>query len=306
MLKAFLPIAFVILVALISVAVWIVKVITRPPHTTYLVTPQTFSKVTGPVLKAPDVSWTNHDGTKARGWLLRGGDSSPAVILLHHYGADRSSLLNLAVKLHESTNFTVLWPDLRGHGENPPVNWTLFGSVEGDDATAAIDYLHTLKTDSGKPQVAGKIGMYGVELGAYAALDAARRYPEVRALAMDSAPGSPDDLIGAATSSRAGINNFILHGLARWGIKVYSLGKYQGTPSCDLARSLKDERVLLLTGPEGDVWRASTLELVKCFSGFVDVKKDLPLTAVNLASAAGEQEEAYDRPVIDFFDRALR
>ena len=32
-------------------------------------------------------------------------------------------------------------PDERGHGEDPPVSWSLFGAVEGDDATAAIDYL---------------------------------------------------------------------------------------------------------------------------------------------------------------------
>src|SRR5207253_8686303 len=106
-------------------------------------------------------------------WLVRGAEGSPSVILLHRYGADRSWLLNLAVKLNETTNFTVLWPDLRGHGENPPVNRTFFGAVDGDDVTAAIDYLHTLKTTDGKPQVTRPVGVYGVELGAYASLYAA-------------------------------------------------------------------------------------------------------------------------------------
>jgi hypothetical protein len=36
------------------------------------------------------------------------------------------------------------------------------------------------------------------------------------------------------------------------------------------------------------------------------VKKDLLVTGVSLPSATGEQEEAYDRPVIEFFDKALR
>ena len=304
--KAFLPILLVVLIAFASVTAWIVRGITRPPRAAYLVTPQTFSQVTGPILTATDVTWGNHDGTKARGWLIRGAEGAPAVILLHRYGADRSWLLNLAVKLNETTNFTVLWPDLRGHGENPPVSWSLFGSVEGDDASAAIDYLHTLKSTVGTPQVVGPIGIYGVELGAYAALDAARRYPEVRALALDSAPGTPDDLIRAATSRRAGMNNAVLQRLAGWGIKVYSLGEYQNTPSCELAQSLRDVRVLLLTGGEGDPWRASTVELAKCFNGPVEVKKDLQLTGYNLPSSTGQQEEAYDRPVIEFFDKALR
>src|SRR6185295_7002970 len=142
-LKAFLPILVVILVAVSAITVWIVSGITKPPRAAYLVTPQTFSRVTGPMLKAPDAAWTNRDGTQARGWLIRGAEGAPTVILLHRYGADRSWLLNLAVKLTETTNFTVLWPDLRGHGENPPVNKTLLGALDGDDATAAIEYLHT-------------------------------------------------------------------------------------------------------------------------------------------------------------------
>src|SRR6185503_14706582 len=157
--KAFLPIILVILLAVASVTAWLVYTITRPPRAPYLVTPQTFAKVTGPMLKANEVTWKNHDGTEARGWIMKGGDGAPAVILLHGYGADRSWLLNLAVKLNESTNFTVLWPDLRGHGENPSVNWSLFGPVEGDDVTAAIDYLRTLKTSSGKQQI-GFVGIY--------------------------------------------------------------------------------------------------------------------------------------------------
>src|SRR6266852_8258198 len=305
--RVFLPFVLIVLVAMAATMVWIAYGITRPPRAPYLVTPQTFSQVTGPALNATDVTWTNQDGTQARGWLIRGAEGSPSVVLLHRYGADRSWLLNLAVKLNETTNFTVLWPDLRGHGENPPVNISSLGAVEGDDATAAIDYLHTLKTPLGKPQVAGPIGLYGVELGAYAALDAARRYPEVRALALDSTPGSPDDLIRAVTIRHTSMNNSLLPRLGSWGVRIYSLGKYHNTSSCDLARSLRDVRVVLLTGDDEDPWRASTLALGKCFAnGAIEVKKDLRLTGFNLPDSTGEQEESYDRPVIDFFDKALR
>src|SRR6266404_3726268 len=170
-LKTLLPILLLILLAFVIACGWIVYSITRPPRAAYLITPQTFSTVTGPILKATDVTWKNHDRTDARGWLIRGAEGAPAVMLLHGYGADRSWLLNLAVKLNETTNFTVLWPDLRRHGENPPVNWTSFGALEGDDVTAAIDYLHTLKTQGGKRQIGSRVGIYGIGLGGYAALD---------------------------------------------------------------------------------------------------------------------------------------
>ncbi len=306
LLKALLPIVLVIVLATVAVCVWLVYGITRPPRAAYLVTPQSFSKVTGPVLKGTDVKWRNHDGTDARGWLILGADEAPAVILLHGYGADRSWLLNLAVKLNETTNFTVLWPDLRGHGENPPVNWTSFGAMEGDDVTAAIDYLHTLKSPGGKPQIGSRIGVYGIGLGGYAALDAATRYPEVRAVGLDSAPASPDDVVQAATASRTGMNNGIFRRLARVGIGIYDFGKFPTKTLCDLARSLGDVRVLLLAGMPGDPARQSTLELARCLKNPPEVKNDLTLTGANLPSSTGEQEEAYDRPVIEFFDKALR
>ena len=306
MLRTVLPIVLVIFLALVVVTGWIVYSITRPPRAAYLITPQTFSTVTGPILKATDVTWKNHDGTDSRGWLIRGADGAPAVILLHGYGADRSWLLNLAVKLNETTNFTVLWPDLRGHGENPPVNWTMFGSVEGDDVAAAIEFLHSLKTPQGNPQVGPRLGVYGIGLGAYAALDGAKRVSEVRALALDSVPASPEDLIRAATNTRTSMRSVVLQRLALTGVRLYAFGKFEDTPSCELVRSLHDVRLLVLVGGESDPWRRSSLDLIQCTKAAAEIRKDLTLTGANLPSATGEQEEAYDRPVIEFFDKSLR
>ena len=304
--KAFLPIILVIVLAVVIVTAVIVYPLTHPRAAPYRVTPQTFTKVTGTVLNATDATWKNHDGTDVRGWLIKGGDGAPAVILLHAYAADRSWLLNLAVKLNESTNATVLLPDLRGHGENPPVRWTLFGGPDGDDVTAAIEYLRTLKTSNGQPQVGKRIGVYGIELGAYAALDAARRSSDVHALALDSVPGSPDDIVRNATDNWTGMRSMVFQKLAQFGVRVYGFGKYQRTGSCELARSVHDVRVLLLSGGEGDPWRRSTAEIESCFNPQPEIKTNLMLTGSSLPSATGEQEEAYDRPVIEFFDKALR
>src|SRR5438094_1754813 len=281
--RVFLPFVLIVVVAAAIAMILIVYGITRPPRNAYLVTPQTFSQVTGPLLNATDVTWNNHDGTKARGWVIRGAEGAPGVILLHRYGADRSWLLNLAVKLNETSNFTVLWPDLRGHGENPPVNRTSFGAMEGDDVTAAIDYLQTLKTQAGKLQIGSSVGVYGVGLGGYAALDGAARYPEVRAVALDSAPSSPDDLVRAATDHWTGMSSGIfqclLQPLAHVGIRVYSLGKFPTTTSCDLAHALGGGvRVLLLAGAQGDPARQSTLDLARCLKSPPQVKNDLTLT----------------------------
>lgn len=162
----------------------IVYGITRPPRQSYLVTAQSFSQISGSALKVTDEEWRNRDGSMARGWLLRGAEGAPAVVLLHRYGGDRSWLFNLGIKINETTNFTILWPDLRGHGLNPPVSYSGLGSIEGDDLVAAVDFLRTVKGYSQKPLVGEAIGAYGVELGAYAALSAASHDARIKVLVL--------------------------------------------------------------------------------------------------------------------------
>ena len=305
LLKMLLPILGLLFLAVVITMGWLVFKITRPPSQPYLVTPETFTLLSERGLKATNEEWTNRDGTKARGWLLRGAEGAPAVILLHRYGADRSWLLNLGVKLNETTNYTILWPDLRGHGVDPPVAWTSFGGREADDVGAAIDYLRSLKVQD-RPLVGNPIGIYGVEMGAYAALRAGTRDPKVRALVLDSIPASPNDVLNSAVKERTGMDSGLFKWLARGGIRIYFLGGYDNTPSCEAASQAGDRRVMLLAGDGPSELRASTLALAQCLPAGAQLNDNLPLTGYNLPSATGEQGEAYDRRVIDFFDKALR
>ena len=306
--KSLLPILLVLAVVFFFALGWIVYGITRPPRQAYLVTPQSFSNISGSALKVTDETWTNRDGTKARGWLLRGGEGAPAVIFLHRYGGDRSWLFNLGIKLNETTNFTILWPDLRGHGMDPPVKTTSFGSNEEKDLLAALDFLRTLKSANQNKLVADRTGIYGVELGAYTALRAAGQDPSVQVLALDSVPRSADELANAAVTADIGVSKPIFLSLAATATRAYFFGEYENKSSCELAKPLKMQRVLLMAGADSGYLRESTISLQPCFSigPNLEVRTDLPLTGFTLASATGEQGEAYDRPVIDFFARSLR
>jgi hypothetical protein len=57
----------VMVVAVVAAIGWIVYDITQPPRRAYLVTPQSFTQISGPVMKTEDASWRNRDGTAARG-----------------------------------------------------------------------------------------------------------------------------------------------------------------------------------------------------------------------------------------------
>src|SRR5678816_1225696 len=175
LIKSLLPIALVIVLAVVGALSFVVYCVSRPTKRPYVVTPESFSRISGRAIKVTDENWATLDGRQARGWLLKGVEGAPAVVLLHRYGGDRSWLFNLGVKINETTHFTILWPDLRGHGESPLIKSTSLGVREGDDLLAAIRYLRDLKSENKKKLVSESFGVYGVELGAYSALKATRK-----------------------------------------------------------------------------------------------------------------------------------
>lgn len=308
LLKMLLPIVLVLALAIVGISVWLAYSMAQPPRHPYLVTPDKFSRLSDRGVKVTDEKWANRDGTEARGWLLRGTAGAPAVVILHRYSADRSWMLNLGVKLNEAANFTVLWPDLRGHGENPSVQWTSFGTREAEDVAAALDYLGTLKNAQGHALVGDKVGIYGVELGGYAGLLAAAQDTGVQALVLDSVPASPDDLLRTVVRERTGFEKGLPYLLSRTGARLYLWNSYRNVPACAAASSLSNRRVLLLTGGNPDGLSESTAALAGCFPdpALVEINSNLPITGFNLPSATGQQSEAYDRRVIEFFDKSLR
>ncbi|MCA1593356.1 MAG: alpha/beta fold hydrolase [Acidobacteria bacterium] len=304
--KALLPVILLGALALAALVGWMIYGATHLPPHAYLVTPEQFSHLSDRGVKATDENWLNHDGTRARGWLLRGAEGAPAVLLAHRYGADRSWLLNLGVKLNETTNMTVLLPDLRGHGPNPPVGATSFGALEAEDLLAAAEFLAALRTPQGHPLVGDSYGLYGVEMGGYAALGAAQKNPLIRSLVLDSIPDASDDVLGTAVSARTGFDSSVLRLLGRVGARLYFHGNYRNTSACTIAESTKDVQVLLLSGPDAGSLRGTTEILAKCFPNpsNVEALTDLQLTGFNISSSA-EQGEAYDRRVIEYFTRTL-
>jgi pimeloyl-ACP methyl ester carboxylesterase len=307
-LTALLPILLLVVLAAAGLSAWLVYSATRPPRRAHLVTPEKFLRLSDRGLRATEETWQNRDGTRARGWLIRGTEGAPAVLLLHGYGADRSWLLNLGVKINETTNMTVLLPDLRGHGQEPPVAFSSFGWAESEDALAALEYLRGLKSPQGRPLAGAALGVYGAEVGAYSALSAARRDPAVRAVALDSVPDSPDHVLAGAVRERTGFDNRVLQALARLGTRVYFAGRYKADAACTLAEGLGDRQVLLLSGESAGRLKQTTETLANCFPARANVEThtDLTLTGLSLASASPEEDEAYDRRLIDFFDRTLR
>lgn len=311
LLLSLLPVVGLLSLGLAVAVVFLAYSVTRPPTQAYIIGPSNFAKISARAVQATEETWENADGTRARGWLLRGSEGSPAVVLLHSYGSDRSSLFNLGVKLNETANFTVLWPDLRGHGPEPLASATTFGAREAEDLSAALRFLRAQRTQQQRPLVGRRIGLYGVELGGYAALLATARAGQDEqpdALALDSVPAAPDELMHETLRARTGLEAGFVRAGVRLGANALLLGGYESAPACELAARVKGATVLLLTGADAGYLRASTQALAQCFPAEANVesKDDLPVTGMHVASSTGVAGETYDLLVIDFFTRALR
>jgi pimeloyl-ACP methyl ester carboxylesterase len=264
-----LPIIVLVLIAGTSASIWLVHTSARLQPNSYLMTPAKYGLLSARGAQVTDEKWPDHDGTMARGWLLRGSENSPAVILLHKFGADRSYELNLGVKLSEATNFTVLMPDLRGHGENPVVEKSTFGQYEAEDTLAAVEYLRSLKTPDGVPIVGSKIGIYGVELGALAGLRAASKDRGISSLALDSVPADSRAVISNAVERRYPFGSSVTSELAGLGAPVYFYREsFSDTPACDSAKMVPDRHFLLLAGVDSPAFQASTTKLGRCIQSF--------------------------------------
>ena len=131
------------------------------------------------LMRSDDINFQSTDGIALTGWLIRGDRDAPAIILCHDLGESKSVFLDLVVPLQRA-GYNLFLFDFRGHGGSGGQGSTL-GSSERYDVLGAVDFLRTRRDLS-----SDRIGIWGVGMGAYAAVLAAQERKEVVALALDS------------------------------------------------------------------------------------------------------------------------
>src|SRR5208283_4997063 len=134
-----------------------------------------------------------------RGWFFPGLRGAPTIILLQGYESSRGELLTLvsALQDHQYNAFVF---DFASHGANAGV--TTFGYREADEVRAAIDVL--AKRNDVDP---ARFGLWGYNLGAYAALREAEKDPRVRALVLDSVYDYPKQMVKIGVE-KTGVGGF--------------------------------------------------------------------------------------------------
>jgi hypothetical protein len=178
------------------------------------------------------------------------------------------------------------------------VNWSGLGGVEGADLISAVEFLRASKTGA-------RIGVYGVEMGALAAIFGAGEEPAIQALALDSIPASSEDILESTVKARTALVGEFAYQIACRGKHLYYRTTFRHDSACEAAKQIENRKVLLLAGKDAPALQESTVRLGGCLSN-AQSKTDLPISGFNLInSATSQQQEDYDQIVINFFRTAL-
>jgi pimeloyl-ACP methyl ester carboxylesterase len=176
-----LALAFFAVVATSAIAGFLVYRIVKPQRSSSEINMESFPG-------RPDAVKFSVPGAGQReGWFFPGLLGAPTIVLCHGYGSSRGELLTLVSALQDH-QYNVFVFDFVAHGANAGI--TSFGYHEADEVRAAIDEL--ARRNDVDPD---HFGLWGYNLGAYAALREAENDKRVRALVLDSVYDSPEQMV---------------------------------------------------------------------------------------------------------------
>lgn len=157
------------------------------------------------------------------GWVFIRGAGLPGIIITHGLGNSRADMMDLGYRLWER-GYNVLVYDLRAHGESTNLVTTL-GASEKKDLAAAVEFFKTFRIPSpkgGEVQLIdpNKIGLYGVNVGAYASLMVGGENDSVKAVVADMPYDSVREFAHLRARELFGLDNFITNGLLDIGLQI--------------------------------------------------------------------------------------
>lgn len=181
LLMALLALVFFAVLATTSIAGFLVYRIVEPQRTSTEINMASFPG------RPEIVQFSVGDLGTREGWFFPGLRGAPTVVLCHGYESSRGELLTLVSALQDH-QFNVFIFDFAAHGSNGGIS--TLGYRETDEVRAAIDVVAA----RGDVDPA-RFGVWGYNLGAYAALREAENDKRIRALVLDSVYDQPQQMV---------------------------------------------------------------------------------------------------------------
>ncbi|HEY2461994.1 MAG TPA: alpha/beta fold hydrolase [Candidatus Acidoferrum sp.] len=281
---AIVALAFFAVLSIGAVAVFVVYRIVKPPRTSNEINMETFPG------RPEAVNFSVGSLGTREGWFFPGFRGAPTIILCHGYGSSRGELLTLVTALQDH-QYNVMVFDFAAHGANPGV--TTFGYREADEVRAAIDALAT-RTDI-DPQ---NFGLWGYNLGAYAAMREAESDKRVKAIVVDSIYDSPEEMVKIGVE-REGLGRFPL--MVRSAQRSFEWMNHVPESLPTLSKSMNS----LAGVPKLFIHAIDDPELGEItgqvFAKAPEPKEQAVIAHGNFANMNEEEKRTYENRVVSFF-----
>jgi len=247
-----------------------------------------------------DVSFTSDDSVALKGWLVKPahpGTRSPAIIICHGVGANRSDFTELAASFSKRGYF-ILQFDFRAHGVSAGSRTSL-GYHEQKDIIAALHYLKNRREID-----PGRIGIYGFSMGGSSAILAAAKTGAFSAVVADSAFTSLRDQAREAVTGFYHLPAFPFLHLTVLGYELYFQTRVDAVAPVKVIDAIAPTPVLIIAG-EGDA-------LIPADNGrrlYAAAKEPKELWVIAGADHGGTLAAAgdeYEKRVGEFFDKYLK
>jgi len=224
------------------------------------------------------------------GWFFPGLKSAPTIVLCPAYESSRGELLTMASALQEQ-QYNVFVFDFSAHGSSG--GRSTLGLQEVAELRSAIDAV----ANRGDVDV-NRFGLWGVNLGAYAALSEATNDRRVRAIAVESPYVRPNVMV-AVQVSRSGLGSLPMITRLSQMIFGWLNPQFRNVPPLN-ARVAKLSGVaqLYLESPDEPLLAASTSELFRVSSPPHEL---VVLQHGNYAGMLDDEKRNYENRIVSFF-----
>ena len=284
LLMALLALVFFAVLATMAIAGFLVYRIVKPQRTSSEINMASFPG-------RPETVNFEVAGIGTReGWFFPGLRGAPTIVLCHGYESSRGELLTLVSALQDH-QYNVFVFDFAAHGGNAGL--TTLGLREVEELRAAIDLL-AARNDV-NPAL---FGLWGYNLGAYAALREAENDKRIRALVLDSVYDQPSQMVKVGVE-RNGLGGFPF--MIRAAQLSFEYLNYAHRDDPPLSR-----KIITLTGvPTLYIQALDDPELSdttrKLFLKAPEPREQAIIPHGNFVSLNDEEKRVYENRVVSFF-----
>jgi len=284
LLMVILALAFFAVLATSAIAGFLVYRIVKPQRTSTEISMASFPG-------RPDAINFEVPGVGSReGWFFPGLRGAPTIVLCHGYGSSRGELLTLESALQDH-QYNVFIFDFAAHGDNGGL--TTFGYREADELRAAINTLVTRNDVD-----ATRFGIWGYNLGAYAALREAEGDKRVRALVLDSVYDKPSQMVKVGVEKN-GLGGFpLMVRAAELGFEYLNNDHRHDPPLSAHLSALAGVPTLYIQALDDPELADTARQL---FLKAPEPREQAIIPHGNFVSMADDDKRAYENRVVSFF-----